>query len=153
MTQKYVYFFGPQGTEGDATMKNTLGGKGANLAEMAKLNLPVPSGFTISTEFCTVFFAEGRKFPAVAPRRSRRRAAKDRSGDGHEVRRRREPAVAELPQRRPHLDARHDGDGAERRPLPGDDRRPSEEVEERAVRVRRLSPVDHDVLRRGHGEG
>lgn len=63
MTQKYVYFFGPQGTEGDATMKNTLGGKGANLAEMAKLSLPVPAGFTISTEFCTVYFAEGRQFP------------------------------------------------------------------------------------------
>ncbi len=63
MTQKYVYFFGPKGTEGDASMKNTLGGKGANLAEMAKLELPVPAGFTISTEFCTVFFAEGRKFP------------------------------------------------------------------------------------------
>ena len=63
MAQKYVYFFGPQGTEGDATMKNTLGGKGANLAEMAKLGLPVPAGFTISTEFCTVFFAEGRQFP------------------------------------------------------------------------------------------
>ena len=63
MARKYVYFFGPQGTEGDATMKNTLGGKGANLAEMAKLGLPVPAGFTISTEFCTVFFAEGRQFP------------------------------------------------------------------------------------------
>ena len=44
-------------------MKNSLGGKGANLAEMAKLGLPVPAGFTISTEFCTVFFAEGRQFP------------------------------------------------------------------------------------------
>ncbi len=63
MTTKYVYYFGAQGTEGDATMKNTLGGKGANLAEMAKLGLPVPAGFTISTEFCTAFFAEGRKFP------------------------------------------------------------------------------------------
>jgi pyruvate,orthophosphate dikinase len=63
MTTKYVYFFGPQGTEGDASMKNALGGKGANLAEMAKLGLPVPAGFTISTEFCTVFFAEGRQFP------------------------------------------------------------------------------------------
>ncbi len=63
MTQKYVYFFGPQGTEGDATMKNTLGGKGANLAEMAKLALPVPAGFTISTDFCTAFFAGGRQFP------------------------------------------------------------------------------------------
>ena len=63
MATKYVYFFGPQGTEGDATMKNLLGGKGANLAEMAKLGLPVPAGFTISTEFCTVYFAEGGKFP------------------------------------------------------------------------------------------
>ncbi|MEN6407352.1 MAG: pyruvate, phosphate dikinase, partial [Thermoguttaceae bacterium] len=63
MSTKYVYFFGPQGTEGDASMKNMLGGKGANLAEMAKLGLPVPAGFTISTEFCTVFFAEGRQFP------------------------------------------------------------------------------------------
>jgi pyruvate,orthophosphate dikinase len=63
MTTKYVYFFGPKGTEGDATMKNTLGGKGANLAEMAKLGLPVPAGFSISTEFCTVFFKEGRQFP------------------------------------------------------------------------------------------
>ncbi len=63
MTQKFVYFFGPQTTEGDATMKNTLGGKGANLAEMAKLGMPVPAGFTISTEFCTAFFAEGRQFP------------------------------------------------------------------------------------------
>jgi pyruvate,orthophosphate dikinase len=63
MAQKYVYFFGPAGTEGEATMKNTLGGKGANLAEMAKLGLPVPAGFTISTEFCTVYFAEGRQFP------------------------------------------------------------------------------------------
>jgi len=63
MAQKYVYFFGPAGTEGEATMKNTLGGKGANLAEMAKLGLPVPAGFTISTEFCAVYFAEGRQFP------------------------------------------------------------------------------------------
>ena len=63
MTTKYVYFFGPQGTEGDASMKNALGGKGANLAEMAKLGLPVPAGFTINTEFCTVYFAEGRQFP------------------------------------------------------------------------------------------
>jgi pyruvate, orthophosphate dikinase len=63
MATKYVYYFGPNGTEGDASMKNELGGKGANLAEMAKLGLPVPAGFTISTSFCTVFFAEGRQFP------------------------------------------------------------------------------------------
>ena len=90
---KYVYFFGPQGTEGDATMKNTLGGKGANLAEMAKLGLPVPAGFTISTEFCTVFLRRGPPVPAIAPRRSGRRLAEDRRGDGHEVRRPGQPAA------------------------------------------------------------
>jgi pyruvate,orthophosphate dikinase len=60
---KYVYFFGPTGTEGDASMVNLLGGKGANLAEMARLGMPVPAGFTISTEFCSRYFAEGRRFP------------------------------------------------------------------------------------------
>jgi pyruvate, orthophosphate dikinase len=63
MAAKYVYYFGPNGTEGDASMKNTLGGKGANLAEMAKLGLPVPAGFTIACEFCSVYTSEGRKFP------------------------------------------------------------------------------------------
>ena len=63
MAAKYVYFFGPQGTDGDASMKNLLGGKGANLAEMARLKLPVPAGFTITTEFCTVYFQKGRRFP------------------------------------------------------------------------------------------
>ena len=62
MAEKYVYYFGPNGTEGDASMKNTLGGKGANLAEMAKLGLPVPAGFTITTEYCTVYLNEGKKF-------------------------------------------------------------------------------------------
>jgi pyruvate,orthophosphate dikinase len=63
MATKYVYYFGPDGTEGDASMKNTLGGKGANLAEMAKLGLPVPAGFTIACEFCSVYIAEGKQFP------------------------------------------------------------------------------------------
>ena len=65
MAEKYVYYFGPNGTEGDASMKNTLGGKGANLAEMAKLGLPVPAGFTITTEYCTVYLHEGKKFTQV----------------------------------------------------------------------------------------
>lgn len=60
---KYVYHFGKDGTDGDATMKNLLGGKGANLAEMAKIGLPVPSGFTITTEVCTYFYANGQQYP------------------------------------------------------------------------------------------
>ena len=60
---KYVYSFGKNGTDGDASMRNLLGGKGANLAEMAKINLPVPSGFTITTEVCTYFYDHDRTYP------------------------------------------------------------------------------------------
>ncbi len=59
-TQKYVYLFGSSRTEGAADMKNLLGGKGANLAEMCRLGITVPSGFTISTEACTAFTKQGR---------------------------------------------------------------------------------------------
>ncbi len=57
MSKKFVYLF----SEGDATMRNLLGGKGANLAEMTRLGLPVPQGFTISTEACTQYYEDGRK--------------------------------------------------------------------------------------------
>ena len=60
---KWVYSFGADATEGRADMKNLLGGKGANLAEMANLGLPVPPGFTITTEVCTYFYANGRNYP------------------------------------------------------------------------------------------
>ncbi|MFO0814462.1 MAG: pyruvate, phosphate dikinase [Gemmatales bacterium] len=61
---KYVYFFGDGKADGKADMKNLLGGKGANLAEMTLIGLPVPAGFTISTEVCTYFYANGKKYPA-----------------------------------------------------------------------------------------
>ncbi len=57
MANKWVYLF----SEGDASMKNTLGGKGANLAEMTKLGLPVPQGFTVTTEACTRYYDDGEK--------------------------------------------------------------------------------------------
>ena len=60
---KYVYFFSAQKTEGGAEMKNLLGGKGANLAEMAKIGLPVPPGFTITTQACNDYFKNGLQFP------------------------------------------------------------------------------------------
>ncbi|RYF92833.1 MAG: pyruvate, phosphate dikinase [Caulobacteraceae bacterium] len=63
MTNRWVYSFGGGGAEGDASMKNLLGGKGANLAEMSSLGLPVPPGFTITTEACNSYYAEGRKYP------------------------------------------------------------------------------------------
>ena len=77
---KYVYLFGRQ-TDGNGSMKPLLGGKGANLAEMCRIGLPVPPGFTITTEVCTYYYANKRTYPpALQPRwkpaspRSRRRS-------------------------------------------------------------------------------
>ncbi|HQJ55773.1 MAG TPA: PEP/pyruvate-binding domain-containing protein, partial [Planctomycetota bacterium] len=63
MAKKLVYSFGGGAADGTAEMKNLLGGKGANLAEMATLGIPVPAGFTITTEVCTLFYAGNRKYP------------------------------------------------------------------------------------------
>ncbi|MGC8928594.1 MAG: pyruvate, phosphate dikinase [Myxococcota bacterium] len=60
---KMVYLFGGKKTEGSEKMRNLLGGKGAGLAEMARLKIPVPAGFTITTEVCTLYYKLGRKFP------------------------------------------------------------------------------------------
>ena len=61
---KYVYFFGGSESEGDATMRTLLGGKGANLAEMSNLGIPVPPGFTISTEVCKLYYENDKRYPA-----------------------------------------------------------------------------------------
>ena len=62
MSHQWVYRFGPK-TDGNATLKNLLGGKGANLAEMASLDLPVPPGFTITTEVCTAYYQNDETYP------------------------------------------------------------------------------------------
>jgi len=62
---KRVYYFGKSKTEGDKSMKELLGGKGANLAEMTSIGLPVPPGFTITTEVCDEYYKSGRKLPAA----------------------------------------------------------------------------------------
>jgi pyruvate,orthophosphate dikinase len=59
VSTKYVYLF----SEGNGTMRNLLGGKGANLAEMTVLGMPVPQGFTITTEACTRYYDDGKKNP------------------------------------------------------------------------------------------
>ena len=110
------------------------------------------AGFTITTDYCMVYLKEGRSIPTKSAaswprpwRRSKRH--------GHEVRRRQESAAGLLPLRRPQVDARHDGNGAQRGPVLGDHPRHDREDRERAVRLRRLPPPDHDVFRRGHGKG
>ena len=67
---KWVYSFGAGHNEGRAEMRNLLGGKGANLAEMARIGLPVPPGFTITTEVCTAFYKNDRQLPR-RPRKPR----------------------------------------------------------------------------------
>ena len=58
-SKKRVYRFGGKQAEGDGTMRELLGGKGANLAEMSRLGMPVPAGFTITSQFCALYYALG----------------------------------------------------------------------------------------------
>src|SRR5438045_9309974 len=66
--RKYVYFFGNGKADGNRNMKDLLGGKGAGLAEMTNAGLPVPPGFTISTEVCNIYYREKQKIPAAIDR-------------------------------------------------------------------------------------
>ena len=73
---KWVYFFGAGKAEGDGEWRDLLGGKGAGLAEMTKIGLPVPAGFTISTEACDYFYKNGKKYPAELKKQVKDNVAK-----------------------------------------------------------------------------
>ncbi len=75
-TTKLVYFFGNGKSDGDAKMKSLLGGKGANLAEMVNIGIPVPAGFTITTETCDLYNKNGKKWPAGLEAQVRENIAK-----------------------------------------------------------------------------
>src|SRR6188472_780676 len=66
MSAKYVYSFGGKTADGDGSMKELLGGKGANLAEVCKIGIPVPPGFTITTEGCGAYYDQGKKIPEAS---------------------------------------------------------------------------------------
>jgi pyruvate, orthophosphate dikinase len=74
--KKWVYFFGAGKAEGDGEWRDVLGGKGAGLAEMTKIGLPVPAGFTISTETCDYFYKNGKKYPAELAKQVKQNVAK-----------------------------------------------------------------------------
>jgi pyruvate, orthophosphate dikinase len=74
--KKWVYFFGAGKAEGDGEWRDVLGGKGAGLAEMTKIGLPVPAGFTISTETCDYFYKNGKKYPAELAKQVKENVAK-----------------------------------------------------------------------------
>ena len=73
--KKYIYAFGGGTAEGDGTMKDTLGGKGAGLAEMSRAGVPVPPGFTIATDVCNLYFAAGNRTPSSVEREIKRAVA------------------------------------------------------------------------------
>ena len=73
---KWVYFFGAGKAEGDGTWRDLLGGKGAGLAEMTRIGLPVPAGFTISTEACDYFYKNGKKYPSELKKQVAEQVAK-----------------------------------------------------------------------------
>ena len=145
---KWVYSFGAGHNEGRADMRDLLGGKGANLAEMATLGLPVPPGFTITTEVCTAFYDNDRKYPGRARRRGRaRRCAASSRRSGQRFGDAEQAAAGLGALRRPRLDARHDGHRAQPRPQRRDRRRPGRRVRTTALRLGQLPPLRPDVRR------
>ena len=119
---KWVYGFGDGKAEGEQGMRNLLGGKGANLAEMSNLGLPVPPGFTITTEVCTYYYANGRTYPPELDGRGRGGARRGRRASPARLRRPGQAAARLGALRRPRLDARHDGHGPQPRPQRRDGR-------------------------------
>ena len=83
-SNKYVYLFGNKKADGNGSMKPLLGGKGANLAEMSRIGLPVPPGFTMTTEVCTYYYANKRTYPKVLSAGPRRHGLLGKN-HGHQV--------------------------------------------------------------------
>ena len=83
--KKYVYSFGGGTADGDGKMRDVLGGKGAGLAEMSKAGVPVPPGFTISTEVCNLFFENNNKVPKEVDEQIQEALEKLEEGDGEEA--------------------------------------------------------------------
>ena len=93
---KWVYAFGGGKAEGRAEMRNLLGGKGAGLAEMAHLGLPVPPGFTITTEVCTYYYENGKSYPEDLKTPGRGCAGSNRPYHRQEIRRREKSAAVSV---------------------------------------------------------
>ena len=110
--KKWVYLF----DEGNASMRDLLGGKGAGVAEMTRAGLPVPPGFTITTEACNSYLAAGEQFPAGIVGSGAGGAEDDRGEDRPRVWRPAQSPAGLGPIRRQVLHAGHDGHGPEPRP-------------------------------------
>ncbi len=94
--KRSVYFFGAGRADGRASMRDLLGGKGANLAEMTRLGVPVPAGFTISTEVCAEFYRRGRRLPAAIKEQVREKLARVEKAMGGTFGDRRHPLLVSV---------------------------------------------------------
>ncbi len=150
-TPRYVYYFGDGHADGAGTMKPLLGGKGANLHEMTRIGLPVPPGFTITTEVCSYFYDHNRTYPPQLEAQVASGAGQSRKIHGQKIRRQGAAVACFGALRRARFHARHDGHD----PQPRDERRSRgdrrEENEQRAVRLGFVSAFPADVRRRRHG--
>ena len=149
--KRYIYSWGDGAADGNSSMRDLLGGKGAGLAEMTKAGLPTPPGFTITTEACNDYFANGERLPGrpVGRRPRSRQAGRGEHRQG--LRRSGQPAPRERPVRREVLDARDDGHGPEPGPQRSDAARAHQAHRQRALRLGRLSPLHPDVRADRHG--
>ena len=150
MTQ-WVYGFGGGSADGDASMKNLLGGKGANLAEMSSLGLPVPPGFTVTTEACVHYYSNGQQYPDGLHDQVAAGLAKVEVGGRQDLRRCRQSAagVGALGCTRVH--AGDDGHGPEPGPERRDGRGSGRPVGRPPLRLRQLPPLHHHVFQRRPG--
>ena len=130
-------------------MRDLLGGKGANLAEMTNIGLPVPPGFTITTDTCNAYYANGKQVPADLMDDVTEAIARRRKADGPRVRRQRQAPARLRPLRREVLHARHDGHRSQPRPQRHHDRRADQRDRQPPLCLRRLPPLHHDAFRCG----
>ena len=107
---KYVYFFGAGKSEGTGDMRDLLGGKGAGLAEMTRIGLPVPAGFTITTEACDYYLKHDHKYPKELRAEVAKTCRAPGKAHQKEARRRERPAARQRAFRLGPLDAGDDGD-------------------------------------------
>ena len=150
---QWVYRFGAGSADGSADMRNLLGGKGANLAEMSLLGLPVPPGFTITTEVCTAFYDNDRNYPSGLKEQVSK--ALENIGElvGHKLGDPTNPLLVSVRSGARASMPGHDGHcskfGTERHHRCG----LGKNVQRRTVRLRLLSSLHSNVLRRGFRSG
>ena len=151
MRNKFVYFFSKKLSEGSKEMKSLLGGKGSGLAEMASIGLPVPAGFTITTEVCELFYKNDRHYPAGLEKQVDENMRKLEKEVGKKFGDADDPLLVSVRSGAAAFHARHDGNHPQPRPERPLGQRPGQKNRQPPLRPGRLPPLHHDV--RFHGQG